>query len=483
MVFMKSTLLPLALVLGLGGVCCFSLSASDRPNIVLVMADDQGYGDMGYTGHPFIKTPHFDKASRSGIRFDQFYAAAPVCSPTRASVMTGRHPNRMGVFKWGYPMRPQETTIAEVLRENGYATAHFGKWHLGSVRQSSPANPGANGFDYWVSAPNFYDNDPILSHQGKAVQHHGESSELAVNLAVDWIQDQTEGDRPFFAVIWFGSPHGPHRAIEADQALYKDQPDALKHFFGEVTGMDRAFGTLRNRLEALGVRDNTILWYCSDNGALPKVGSTAGYRGNKSKVYEGGLRVPAFLEWPDRIKQPTAIQVRATTSDIFPTLLDWLDIPVPHETVLDGVSLVPYLNHKNRQRRGGMGFWDYVAPGIGTPSAQWMSELLDAQENGGDLEPHVSSQNAALLPDPRYPKDQFPGHSAWIDGDWKLHRIENKQSQVTWELYNLHSDPAETDDLLSRPVRADSRFPVERLRNDLASWLGSVVDSLNGEDY
>ncbi|MFP6574850.1 MAG: sulfatase-like hydrolase/transferase, partial [Pirellulaceae bacterium] len=152
-----------------------STYAKSLPNIVLVMADDQGWGDMAYYGHPHLKTPNFDEAAATGLRFDRFYAAAPVCSPTRASVMTGRHPNRMGVFKWGYPMRPQETTIAEALKAAGYTTAHFGKWHLGSVRKTSLANPGQNGFDYWLSAPNFYDNDAVLSQQGVAVQTKGES--------------------------------------------------------------------------------------------------------------------------------------------------------------------------------------------------------------------------------------------------------------------------------------------------------------------
>ena len=165
--------------------------AANRPNIVLVMADDQGWGDMAYNGHPVLKTPNFDAAAAAGLRFDRFYAAAPVCSPTRASVMTGRHPNRMGVFKWGFPMRPQEVTVAEVLKSNGYATGHFGKWHLGSVRNTSPANPGRNGFDYWLSAPNFYDNDPILSQMGKATKHEGESSIIVANDALSWIDRQT----------------------------------------------------------------------------------------------------------------------------------------------------------------------------------------------------------------------------------------------------------------------------------------------------
>ncbi len=266
--------------------------AADRPNIVLVMADDQGWGDMAYNGHPIVKTPNFDKAAATGLRFDRFYAAAPVCSPTRASVMTGRHPNRMGVFKWGYPMRPQETTIAEALKTAGYTTGHFGKWHLGSVRKTSPANPGKNGFDEWLSAPNFYDNDAVLSDKGTAVQTKGESSIVAADAAMKWITKQK--DSPFLAVVWFGSPHSPHRAVEQDRKLYDDQPRNMQHFLGEITGMDRAFGKIRDGLEDLGIRDNTILWYCSDNGALPKVGSTGGLRGNKGQVYEGGLLVPAI---------------------------------------------------------------------------------------------------------------------------------------------------------------------------------------------
>ena len=220
-------------------LCSFS-RAAEKPNIVLVMADDQGWGDMAYNGHPVVKTPNFDRAAARGLRFDRFYAAAPVCSPTRASVMTGRHPNRMGVFKWGYPMRPQERTIAEALRTVGYTTGHFGKWHLGSVRKQSPAHPGVNGFDAWLSAPNFFDNDPILSRQGTAVQTQGESSQVTADAALAWMKEQVGSDRPFLAVVWFGSPHSPHRAAEEDRRWYEDQPPAAQHFLGEVTGMDRA---------------------------------------------------------------------------------------------------------------------------------------------------------------------------------------------------------------------------------------------------
>ena len=455
--------------------------AANRPNIVLVMADDQGWGDMAYNGHPVLKTPNFDAAAAAGLRFDRFYAAAPVCSPTRASVMTGRHPNRMGVFKWGFPMRPQEVTVAEVLKSNGYATGHFGKWHLGSVRNTSPANPGRNGFDYWLSAPNFYDNDPILSQMGKATKHEGESSIIVANDALSWIDRQTARDASFFAVVWFGSPHSPHRATAEFKELYKDQDEKIRDFYGEISGMDKAFGIIRDGLSKRGLSENTILWYCSDNGALPRVGSTGGFRGNKGKVYEGGLLVPSIIEWPTVISRPIQSAVRCNTSDIFPTLLDLVGLESPADHPLDGMSLSGLIHSKRdsqKQREKPMGFWDYTIGGISTPSAKWMSDLWNAQQKGEDLPPHPSSLNAAKLPDPTFTSDSFPGHSAWISGIWKLHRIENKQSEITWELYNLQADPKETNDVL-----AEHSETVTRLQAELNHWLSSVVNSINGKDY
>ncbi len=455
--------------------------AEEKPHIILVMADDQGWGDMAYQGDPAVKTPHFDDAAASGLRFDRFYAAAPVCSPTRASVMTGRHPNRMGVFKWGYPMRPQETTLAEALKTAGYTTGHFGKWHLGSVRHDSPANPGANGFDRWVSAPNFYDNDAVMSDEGRAVQREGESSFIAVDDALDWMRKALKEDAPVFAVIWFGSPHSPHRAADEDRALYPDEPENRRDFLGEITGMDRAFGKLRDSLTELGIRDNTILWYCSDNGALPKIGNAGGFRGNKGKVYEGGLLVPAILEWPAKIPAPRSTDLRCNTCDIYPTLLDIVGVDMPGQPPLDGASLLPLIDGDAPEaREKPMGFWDHVVPGIGTPSAEWMAELLAAQQAGRDLPAHESSQRAAQLPEPSHPTDSFPGHAAWIDGNWKLHRIQNpkKADAVTWELYDLAADPKEENDLAaSQPER------VASLRAALEAWLASVARSLNGADY
>ena len=458
------------------GVSALGSSSYGKPNIILCMADDQGWGDMAYNGHSVLKTPNFDATAASALRFDRFYAAAPVCSPTRGSVMTGRHPNRFGCFRWGHTLRPQEITIAEALKTAGYVTGHFGKWHLGSVCKGSPVNPGASGFDEWFSAPNFFDNDPILSREGVAIQTKGESSMVTVDAAIEFIRKHANSPKPFLAVVWFGSPHGPHEAIERDRALYEDQSKKLQHFYGEITGMDRAFGKLRQELRKLVIHENTILWYCSDNGGLPGVGTTGG-RANKGKVYEGGLRVPAILEWPARIPCPRVTDVPCNTSDIYPTLLEIVGVEMKNQPPLDGVSLAPLIDGMMKSRPKPMGFWDHPTGGISTPSKKLMSELLELQKSGEEVDnPSRLRLNAGKIVR-KYPEDSFPGHAAWLNWPWKLHRIESKKG-VKLELYNLAKDPEESNDLA-----AQNGERVRAMKAELERWLESVIRSLNGEDY
>jgi arylsulfatase A-like enzyme len=448
-----------------------------RPNIVLCMADDQGWGDMAYNGHPVLKTPNFDAMAASTLRFDRFYAAHPVCSPTRGSVMTGRHPNRFGCFKWGHTLRPQEITIAEALKTAGYATGHFGKWHLGSVRKGSPVNPGASGFDEWLSAENFYDNDPILSREGVAVQMEGESSMIAVDAALEFIRKHAGGPQPFLSVVWFGSPHSPHIAVDEDRAPYADQEEKLQHFYGEITGMDRAFGKLRGELQTLGIQENTILWYCSDNGGLPGIGATGG-RGNKGQTYEGGLRVPGILEWPARVAGPRTTDIPCNTYDFYPTLLDIVDVQMAGQPPLDGVSLLPLLDGEMTARPAPMGFWDHPTKGISTPSAKWMKELLDAQAAGAEPTDTERLRLDAGDVSQQYPEDEFPGHAAWLDWPWKLHRIHRDGADAKLELYNLADDPGEERDLVAQQSNR-----VVSMKSELEGWLASVARSLNGKDY
>ena len=458
------------------GITAVGGSVREKPNVVLCMADDQGWGDMAYNGHSALKTPNFDAMAAEALRFDRFYAAAPVCSPTRGSVMTGRHPNRFGCFKWGHPIRPQETTVAHALKRVGYVTGHFGKWHLGSVCKGSPVNPGACGFDEWFSSPNFFDNDPILSREGVAVQTQGESSMVTVDAAIEFIRKHSRSAEPFLAVVWFGSPHSPHQAIEEDGALYSNQSKQLQNFYGEITGMDRAFGKLRRELKVLGIRENTMLWYCSDNGGLPRVGTTGG-RGNKGQIYEGGLRVPAILEWPSRIRGPRTTDVPCNTCDIYPTLMEIADVRVEKRRELDGISLAPLIDGRMKSRLKAMGFWDHPTGGIRTPSKEWMNSLLAAQKEGKDVDDLFRLRLGAGQNMKQYPADDFRGHAAWLDWPWKLHRIENDKG-VKFELYNLIDDPLEARDVASQQSRR-----VRSMQAQLQRWQKSVVESLNGKEY
>jgi len=448
-------------------------AAPPRPNVVLCMADDQGWGDVGYNGHPVLKTPVMDAMAASALRLDRFYAAAPVCSPTRGSVMTGRHPNRFGCFCWGYTLRPQEVTVAEALKAAGYATGHFGKWHLGPVRAESPVSPGNSGFDEWLSSPNFFENSPLMSRKGKVVQTEGEGSMVTVEAALEFIRAAAGRKQPFLAVVWFGSPHLPYEALEADQALYPDQPKKERNYYGEITAMDRALGRLRDELGRLGIAQNTLLWYTSDNGATG-AGSTGGLRGHKGQLWEGGIRVPAIIEWPAVIKRPRRSSVPCGTVDIYPTVLEAAQARAAQQPPLDGESLLPLIEGRSDARKQSMGFWVYTAKGIGARSAELLKEM-QAEQEGTRPAPPPAPAPAAITQ--HYSESDLPGHAAWIDGSYKLHRLEEK-GRVSYELYNLADDPNETKDLAAQEAKR-----VQTMQAALQAWQKSVIRSLNGEDY
>ncbi|MFC2087737.1 sulfatase-like hydrolase/transferase, partial [Bacteroidota bacterium] len=474
---------------------------SEKPNIILCMSDDQGWGDMGYNGHPVLKTPNFDKVASTALRFDRFYSASSVCSPTRASFMTGRDPNRTGC-KWiGNYLRPQEISIAEALKTAGYKTAHYGKWHIGSIRKGSPVNPGAFGFDEWLSASVQPDNDPALSREGTAVQFQGEGSMVLVDAALEFINRQVKSSNPFLVVIWFGSPHVPHIATKQDLELYKDIPEnptlygyshgllsshtsdrfpdlqeELKNFYGEITAMDRAFGKLREELRTLQIHENTILWFTSDNGAIRDIGRSGG-RGCKGDIYEGGVLVPGLLEWPAKIKQPTVTNIPCNIIDIYPTVLDIAGVEMKNQPVLDGISLLPLLEGKMKSRPKPMGFWIYNPKDLvlGT----YMHEYIKEQEEG--LEPDTIKfpiyTDAAVIKK-HYPEDRFPGWAAWNDWPWKLHRSEKESGEIDYKLFNLIEDPLEENDLSK--IHTEH---VTTMNSEMEKWQKSVLFSLNGKDY
>jgi len=461
--------LPTLAVLALTAFCI----ADEKPNVILVMADDQGYGDAGFTGHPTLKTPHMDAMAAAGVVFNRFYAGAPVCSPTRASVMTGRTPVRVNVPNHGHYLRPHETTIAEALKSAGYVTGHFGKWHIGSVQAESPTSPGGAGFDEWLSGLNFFDLDPYLSRNGKYMQIKGQGSVIATDATIEFLRKHAGGDKPMFAVTWFPAPHSPH----AEQPV--DLPAGIQPYEGEMQGyyreiqlIDQQLGRLRAALRELEIAENTIVWYCSDNGGLSEKHS--GGRQRKGSIYEGGLRVPAILEWPAKYKAKE-VDVPAFTCDIYPTILAIAGTTVKKQPPLDGVDLGEIIAGR-KATRPAMGFWHHFTGGQATYSDRFIRTLMLAQQVG---EPNPLPQR--LLKNvnefPNLPEGQYKGHAAWNKWPWKLHRIQNGDA-VKIELYNLVDDPMETTDLSQ-----DESARTAALRAELEAWQASVFRSLEGKDY
>ncbi len=453
------------------------VAAAQRPHILLVMADDQGYGDAGFTGHPFVKTPNLDALAKAGVVFNRFYASAPVCSPTRAAVMTGRHPFRGNVPNHGHYLRPDESTIAEVLRGAGYVTGHFGKYHIGSVQPESPTNPGGAGFDEWLSGLNFFDNDPYLSHNGNYEHFKGPGSVVTMDATIGFLKKHASGDKPMFAVTWFPSPHDPQLELpqglpNADK-LYANQKTRKPGYYREISLLDQQVGRLRKTLQELGIEKDTLLLYTSDNGGL--VTETSGGRARKGSIYEGGLRVPAILHWPARY-QPGQIDTPAFASDIYPTLAAIAGAALPkNQPRLDGIDLTPVLAGK-QTKRPPMGFWHGFRPGQGTWSDRIIKALMEAKQ-AGKPNPHPERILKNVREFPTFDKHDLEGHSAWNDWPWKLHRIE-KQERVIFELYHLVNDPMEANDLSAKEPRR-----VAAMKASLESWQRSVLDSWSGKDY
>jgi len=443
-----------------------------KPNIILLLSDDHGWDEAGFYGHPYLRTPVLDEMAESGLRFDRFYAAAPVCSPTRCSLMTGRHPNRSGCFSYNYSTRPEEIMLSRVLKEHGYNTAHFGKWHLGAVKAGSPLNPGAAGFDEWLSSDNFFECNPVLSRRGEEPRvFYGEGSAIVVEEAIKYIDKVAGEDKPFFIFVCFGSPHAPYNAEDEDLALYADAEvkNELKHRWGEITAMDRAIGRLRRYLADKGLKEDTIFWYMSDNG-VPRDGVYANpFKGCKGQLYEGGIRVISLLEYPRLITAPRISTYLSVTSDVMPTILELAGIPQPPR-ILDGLSLVPHLKGETGERPEPVCFWNYdrQAESGGQP---WIDPALQGYitpTGGWRIRQFVNYVH------PVAKTADFGGTAAIMDNRYKL--LVHPDGKV--ELFDILIDPAETRNLAGRMPRV-----VAALRPRLEEWQASVERSLTGADY
>jgi len=457
------------------------------------MADDLGYGDVGYNGNPTLRTPCLDAMAREGIRFDRFYAGAPVCSPTRGSCVTGRHPYRYGIVWAGeFPLPAGEVTIAQALKTAGYATGHFGKWHMGALSQTikqsefpGPVDPGnysppwERGFDESFSTASMmptynpyyhvggaFGSDDYRYIQTESVSRgqrngghrwrdyywtgpgqfvddwlEGDDAEIIMDRSLDFIQRQAAAEVPFLSLVWFHTPHTPVVAGDGDRALYAEQPIDGQHWFGAITAMDRQVGRLRAELARLGIADNTILWFCSDNGPsyVHDWNSAGPLRGGKATLWEGGIRVPAILEWPAGLPKPRAVDAPICTSDFYPTLLNIAGVRMPHQPPLDGIEVMPLLIGEETERPGPIAF-------------QSLNKRADKPALEGETMQY-----------------------ALEDNQFKLLSVDDGQS---WQLYDLETDIGETTDLAS-----DNPDIVADLRQHLDAWLASCARSARGGDY
>ena len=459
-----------------------SLSAR-QPNFVLIMCDDLGWADVGFNGGKHIRTPNLDKMAANGLTLSRFYAQAPVCSPTRASIVTGRHHDRTGIYtaNSGH-LRKGEFTIYEALASKGYATGHFGKWHMGTLTTKvTESNRGAKskknfsppwdhavdttfateakvptydamwkpagrsssdftssskhgwhaipegakrtlyGTHYWTGL------DAMVAPESKDLL--GDDSKVIVDHTLDFIS--TNKEQPFVAIVWFHAPHLPVVASPEDVKSYNDGKTTgfQQNYYGCVTALDRAVGRLRDSLREHGIADNTVVTFCSDNGPEGKEeapGQQGPFRGRKRSLYEGGVRVPSLIEWPVKVKAGSTSGMATCTVDYLPTILEITGIEMPDDRPLDGISLVPLIAGKETKRSRPLGF-------------------------------HIK------------------GQAAWHDGTLKAYR--GAKSKI-WELYDLASDPRETKNLAT-----EKQQRLKIMIQDWTTWKASVDASDQGKDY
>ena len=462
----RSILFGLVLIFSLNG--CQQSQSPGTPNVILIMTDDLGWGDVGFNGNTIVQTPHLDRLAADGLLLQRFYSASAVCSPTRASVLTGRNPMRVGVptANSGH-LQEEEVTLAELVQGAGYATGHFGKWHLGTLTttmyDSNRGQPGdsthfsiptQHGFvEYFSTEAKVPTYDPMLFpvafdslkgeslrygwaavKEGQPVENYGThyfthpdtpesnnlsgaNSKVIMDRVLSFITRSKETSTPFFAIIWFHTPHLPVVADSSYRSIYPTLSHEEQIYYGTITAMDDQVGRLRQHLESLDAFDNTMIWFASDNGPERETPGSAGpYRERKRSLHEGGVRVPAFVSWPAGIEKGTSTAVPMVTSDYLPTIAEYLSLPYPEDRVLDGISVVNIINNNQTERDTPIGFF-------------------------------------------------FREKRSWVDDTYKL--ISKDQGQ-TYELYNLIDDPGEATDISQEePER------TEAMRSALEEWISS----------
>ncbi|GEA10839.1 arylsulfatase [Alteromonas sp. KUL49] len=386
---------------------------SKRPNIILFVTDDQGWGDVSFNGNEVLHTPNIDAIAERGVSLERFYVN-PVCSSTRAALLTGRYALRTGVFsvtRGGERMRESEVTLAEMLGAEGYRTGLFGKWHNGATY---PHDPNGQGFDYYEGIVEGHQTlyfDPVLSVNGTPVQRHGYIADLTSDAAINFIE--SESDAPFFAFVPFNTPHGPFEVPDQyfDRFKASGLNDLDAAIYGMMANIDDNVGRILSAVNEQGKSNNTIVLFMSDNGpAFPSNNRryNGGLKGAKGKVDEGGVRSPLFVHWPNHIEGGRVLTSVSQHIDIVPTLMSLINSEVLFENPIDGEDLSPlllgvttddewpdrylFLNHFHNMKRGIDGA---IRPYPGAVrSQQWLATFQhDQQWYLYDLENDMQQQN------------------------------------------------------------------------------------------
>jgi len=395
---MPRALATVALSVGCAAAATVARGEAARPpNILLIVADDLGYGDLGSYGHPTLKTPALDRLAREGLRFTSYYAAAPLCSPSRAAMLTGRIPFRTGIESWipegsDVQLGPREITLATLLKRRGYETFLSGKWHLnGGLDVPRHAQPTDHGFEHWLAFHAFaiphHRNPENFFRDGKpAGRLAGYAAQIVVDQAISWLEAR-RGETPFFLYLALAEPHGTIASPEFFNELYsaftRGTPDPFPNgggippnlaargpgeYYANVTHMDFQIGRLLERLDHLGLRDGTVVVFTSDNGPVTDdwrhwyevnlYGSTGGLRGRKADLYEGGIRVPAIVRWPEHVAPGRETDAPVIGYDLLPTLARIAGAPVPGDRPIDGEDFAPLLRSEAFARRRPL-YWEF----------------------------------------------------------------------------------------------------------------------------
>lgn len=434
---------------------------TNRPNVLLIITDDQGHGDLGFHSNPKIRTPHLDRLARESVRFE-FFCVSPVCAPTRASLMTGRYNYRTGVvdtYLGRAMMYPDEVTLAEVLGAAGYHTGIFGKWHLGDNYPMRPMDQGfheslvlkGGGIGQPSDPPgggSYF--DPILQHNGQPVKTKGYCSDVYTDAAIRFIGEHR--DKNFFVYLAFNAPHVPLQVPEKYYRTYKQMnlavsefpavghpipknydPDTTAKVYGMVENIDDNLGRLFAKLDELKLTENTVVIFLTDNGPQqPRYNS--GLLDRKGSTHEGGIRVPFFVRWPGRFEAGRNVDRIAAHIDIAPTLLEICNVPKPASVQFDGISLLPLLRGEK---------------------VDWPDRTLYFQWHRGDV---PERYRAFAARSPRYKLVQPLGAGE-----------EGISSPPTFELYDMLRDPLEM-----KNVAGEHPDVVEKMRKDYETWFEDV---------